>query len=205
MNYFELYLYVISVIIMIATPGPVMILVASAGLKGGYRKALETILGTNLASLILIALSILILKGMLSINENLFLVIKILGCIYIGYLGFEILKEVRLSKDQAIETLKPIDGGLQKGFLVGISNPKDIIFFSLFFPQFIGVHPDLNVSLLTLVVAWIVLDFLTLSVVYLGFNQLSKSQHYPKVLALCGLILVLIAAYGLYISWMYRS
>ena len=43
MNYFEFYLYVISVVIMIATPGPVMILVASAGLKGGYRKALETI------------------------------------------------------------------------------------------------------------------------------------------------------------------
>ena len=118
MNYFEFYLYVISVVIMIATPGPVMILVASAGLKGGYRKALETILGTNLASLILIALSISILKGMFSVNENLFLIIKILGCAYIAYLGFEILKEVRHSKEQSIETLKPIDGGLQKGFLV---------------------------------------------------------------------------------------
>ena len=201
MNYFEFYLYVISVVIMIATPGPVMILVASAGLKGGYRKALETILGTNLASLVLIALSILILKGMFSVNENLFLIIKILGCAYIAYLGFEILKEVLHSTEQSIETLKPIDGGLQKGFLVGISNPKDIIFFSSFFPQFVGIHPDLNVSLLTLVVAWIILDFLTLSVVYLGFNQLSRSQHYPRVLALCGLVLVIIAVYGLYVSF----
>ncbi|MFW1809726.1 LysE family translocator, partial [Acinetobacter ursingii] len=39
---------------MIATPGPVMILVASAGLKGGYRQSLLTIIGTNLASLVLI-------------------------------------------------------------------------------------------------------------------------------------------------------
>ena len=201
MNYFEFYLYVISVVIMIATPGPVMIMVASAGLKDGYRKALETILGTNLASLILIALSILILKGMFSVNENLFLIIKILGCAYIAYLGFEILKEVLHSTEQSIETLKSIDGGLQKGFLVGISNPKDIIFFSSFFPQFVGIHPDLNVSLLILVVAWIILDFLTLSVVYLGFNQLSRSQHYPKVLALCGLVLVIIAVYGLYVSF----
>ena len=201
MNYFESYLYVISVVLMIATPGPVMIMVASAGLKDGYRKALETILGTNLASLVLIALSILILKGMFSVNENLFLIIKILGCAYIAYLGFEILKEVLHSTEQSIETLKPIDGGLQKGFLVGISNPKDIIFFSSFFPQFVGIHPDLNVSLLILVVAWIILDFLTLSVVYLGFNQLSRSQHYPKVLALCGLVLVIIAVYGLYVSF----
>lgn len=200
MNYFEFYLYVISVMIMIATPGPVMILVASAGLKGGYRKALETILGTNLASLVLIAISICILKGMLNINENLLIGIKVLGCMYIAYLGYDILKEVIQSQDQAIQTLKPVDGGLKKGFLVGISNPKDIIFFSSFFPQFIGIHQDINVSLTILVVAWIILDFMTLSVVYLLFNRLSQSQHYSKVLGLCGVILMIIAIYGLYSS-----
>ncbi|QIO10145.1 LysE family translocator [Acinetobacter lanii] len=200
MNYFEFYLYVISVMIMIATPGPVMILVASAGLKGGYRKALETILGTNLASLVLIAISICILKGMLNVNESLLIGIKVLGCVYIAYLGYDILKEVIQSQDQAIQTLKPVDGGLKKGFLVGISNPKDIIFFSSFFPQFIGIHQDINVSLTILVVAWIILDFMTLSVVYLMFNRLSQSQHYSKVLGLCGLILMIIAIYGLYSS-----
>lgn len=200
MNYFEFYLYVISVIVMIATPGPVMILVASAGLKGGYRKALETIVGTNLASLVLILISILILKGMLSINESIFIIIKVLGCLYIAYLGFDILKDVIKAKNENIETLKPIEGGLKKGFLVGISNPKDIIFFTSFFPQFIGVHTDVNISLMILVIAWIILDFFTLSVVYLSFNQLSKSRHYPKILGLCGLILILIAAYGIYVS-----
>lgn len=201
MNYLEFYLYVISVIVMIATPGPVMILVASAGLKGGYRKSLQTIVGTNLASLVLIAASILILKGMLSVNEILFVLIKVLGCLYIGYLGFQILKEALFEKDQPLTTvLSPIDGGLVKGFLVGISNPKDIIFFSSFFPQFIGIHSDINISLFILVIAWIILDFLTLSVVYLSFNKLSKSRIYPKILALCGAVLVFIATYGLYIS-----
>ena len=37
MNYFDYFLFIFSVVIMIATPGPVMILVASAGLKGGYK------------------------------------------------------------------------------------------------------------------------------------------------------------------------
>lgn len=201
MNYLEFYLYAISVIIMIATPGPVMILVASAGLKGGYRKSLQTIVGTNLASLVLIAISILILKGMLSVNETLFLIIKILGCLYIAYLGYGILKEVWFQQDQQLTTvLSPVEDGLTKGFLVGISNPKDIIFFSSFFPQFIHVHSALNVSLVILVITWIILDFLTLSIVYLSFNQLSKSRIYPKILGLCGLILVTIALYGLYIS-----
>lgn len=201
MNYLEFYLYVITVIIMIATPGPVMILVASAGLKGGYRKALHTIFGTNLASLVLIAASILILKGMFSVNETLFLTIKILGCFYIAYLGYDILKEVFSQKnDQAETILSPIDGGFSKGFLVGISNPKDIIFFSSFFPQFIGIHSNINISLTILVIAWIVLDFLTLSLVYVSFNKLSKSKIYGKVLGLCGVILIVIAVYGLYVS-----
>ena len=201
MNYFEFYLYVVSVVIMIATPGPVMILVASAGLKGGYRKALQTIVGTNLASLVLIATSILILKGMFSVDETLFLVIKILGCLYIAYLGYDILKEVFSSENDLSETiLSPVDGGLAKGFLVGISNPKDIIFFSSFFPQFIDIHSNMNIRLTILVIAWIVLDFMTLSLVYLSFNKLSKSKIYSKILGLCGVILVAIAVYGLYFS-----
>lgn len=202
MNYFDFYLYVITVIIMIATPGPVMILVASAGLKNGYWDALKTILGTNLASLVLIAISILILKGAFSVNETLFVWIKILGCLYIAYLGYEILKEVFQTKDTQIQTLSPIDGGMKKGFFVGISNPKDIIFFSSFFPQFIGIHSNINTSLTVLVIVWIILDFLTLSVVYLGFNKLSKTQYYSKILALCGWVLILIAVYGLYVSVM---
>ena len=186
---------------MIATPGPVMILVASAGLKGGYRKALQTIIGTNLASLVLIAASILILKGMFSVNETLFLIIKILGCFYIAYLGYDILKDVSSQEnDQAETILSPVDGGLAKGFFVGISNPKDIIFFSSFFPQFIGIHSNINISLTILVIAWIILDFLTLSLVYLSFNKLAKSKLYAKVLGLCGVILIVIAVYGLYVS-----
>lgn len=186
---------------MIATPGPVMILVASAGLKGGYRKALQTIIGTNLASLVLITASILILKGMFSVNEILFLIIKILGCFYIAYLGYDILKDVSSQKnDQAETVLSPVDGGVVKGFLVGISNPKDIIFFSSFFPQFIGIHANINISLAILVIAWIILDFLTLSLVYLSFNKLAKSKLYAKVLGLCGVILIVIAVYGLYVS-----
>ncbi|ELX07864.1 LysE family translocator [Acinetobacter baumannii] len=199
MNYFDYFLFIFSVIIMIATPGPVMILVASAGLKGGYKKALETIFGTNLASLILIFISVLVLKGVLGINENYLNIIRILGCLYIGYLGFSILKEViQAPHPEAIQTVSAQNGGFKKGFLVGISNPKDIIFFSAFFPQFVSISPHLDLSLTILTLTWIVLDFLTLSLVYIFFRRLSNSYLYPKILGLCGLLLLVIAVYGLY-------
>ena len=190
-----------TVIIMIATPGPVMMLVASAGLKGGYRKALQTIFGTNFASLILITVSILVLKGFLEISLNWFNAIKILGCLYIAYLGFQILKDVcfpKVDEDELSSQAKLLDGGFKQGFLVGISNPKDIIFFAAFFPQFVHITPYLDMSLGILTLSWIVLDFATLSMVYLSFNRLSKSKLYNKLLAACGAVLILIAGYGLY-------
>ncbi|TCB52605.1 LysE family translocator [Acinetobacter sp. ANC 4779] len=203
MNIVEYLLYCMAVILMIAIPGPVMLLVASAGLKGGYRKALQTIFGTNFASLILIIISILMLKGLLDINKLWFNSIKILGCFYIAYLGLQILKEVCFSKVDEDESASPfksqsMNGGFKQGFWVGISNPKDIIFFASFFPQFIHITPYLDISLGILTLSWIILDFATLSVVYLSFNRLSKSKIYSKLLVVSGAFLILIAIYGLY-------
>lgn len=198
-NVFELALYCTAVVVMIATPGPVMLLVASAGLKGGYKQALKTIFGTNLASLVLIVLSVLILKGFLNIAEHWLNAIKVLGCLYIAYLGFQILKEaVAQEPDTAPVQLTAVQGGFKQGFLVGISNPKDIIFFASFFPQFIEVTSDVDISLVLLTILWIILDFSTLSLVYLGFNKLSQSALYNKLLGVCGAILVSIAFYGIY-------
>lgn len=198
-NVFELALYCTAVVVMIATPGPVMLLVASAGLKGGYKQALKTIFGTNLASLVLIVLSVFILKGFLNIAEHWLNAIKILGCVYIAYLGFQILKEAIAQETETSPVqLKAVQGGFKQGFLVGIANPKDIIFFASFFPQFIGVTSDVDVSLVLLTILWIILDFSTLSLVYLGFNKLSQSALYNKLLGVCGTILVSIALYGIY-------
>ena len=198
-NVFELVLYCTAVVVMIATPGPVMLLVASAGLKGGYKQALKTIFGTNLASLVLIVLSVFILKGFLNIAEHWLNAIKILGCVYIAYLGFQILKEAIAQETETSPVqLKAVQGGFKQGFLVGIANPKDIIFFASFFPQFIGVTSDVDVSLVLLTILWIILDFSTLSLVYLGFNKLSQSALYNKLLGVCGAILVSIALYGIY-------
>lgn len=199
MNITEYLLYCLAVVIMIATPGPVMLLVASAGLKGGYKHALQTIFGTNFASLVLIGLSILSLKGLLVINENWLNGIKLLGCLYIAWLGIQIFREVGQGQGSTgPQSLQPVQGGFRTGFLVGISNPKDIIFFAAFFPQFIGISPNLDLSLVILTISWIFLDFLTLSLVYLGFQRLSRSQLYPHLLGLCGLILLMVALYGIY-------
>ena len=109
----------------------------------------------------------LILKGFLNIAEHWLNAIKILGCVYIAYLGFQILKEAiaQVNRNIACAT-KGGAGALSKVFLV-VFELKDIIFFASFFPQFIGVTSDVDVSLVLLTILWIILDFSTLSLVYL--------------------------------------
>lgn len=200
MNAIELLLYIMTVIVMIASPGPVMILVASTGLSQGYGAAFRTILGTNIASLCLMALSIFMLKGLFAVNPLVFEGIRFFGCLYIGYLGIDIIKGFYQQRAGISDVVPSVTGGFKKGLLVGLSNPKDIIFFTAFFPQFIGVHTDLNVSLTILIITWIILDFVTLSLIYKLFTYLANSRIYPWVMMMCGVLFIGIALYGLMIT-----
>src|SRR5690554_135026 len=109
-NMAEYLLYCLAVVIMIATPGAMMMLVIGAGLKGGYRRAFQTIVGTNLASLLLIACSVLILKGIFNIQAFWLDLIKLLGCVYIAYLGVDILKESRSIAGPKLEMPSAVGG-----------------------------------------------------------------------------------------------
>ncbi|WP_236872833.1 hypothetical protein [Burkholderia sp. NRF60-BP8] len=50
-----------------------------------------------------------------------------------------------------------------RGFVVGIANPKDLLFFVAFFPRFVGITPDSRVSLAILAALWIAVDFTVLT------------------------------------------
>lgn len=186
-------IYVASVVTMIALPGPVMLLVTGARLAGGPRQALRTIFGTNAASLVLIALSALVLKGIFSVNETAFDLLKLAGGCYVGWLGWDMLRAARDVHDesQALQNLRT--GGFIKGFAMAISNPKDIIFFASFFPQFINVTPEYSQSLVVLTALWIILDFATLMLVSHMVSRLLKPSMHQVMLRISGVLLMLIA------------
>ncbi|HBF32160.1 LysE family translocator [Rhizobium sp.] len=191
-NFSLLSLYVIAVITMIAIPGPVAILVTSAGLGGGPKRALVTILGTNLASLVLIGTSMLLVSGLLVVNESVFDAIKLLGALYIAYLGYEMVRDTSKGPDLETMGFTRQSGGFLKGFGMCISNPKDIIFFASFFPQFLSITPNTHVSISMLTVVWIILDFSVLMSVYLLANQLLRPSLHHIVLRASGALLLLI-------------
>ncbi|WP_179401705.1 LysE family translocator [Burkholderia guangdongensis] len=195
-NFNILVLYVVTTITAIAVPGPVAVLVAGAGLAGGPAKALRTIFGTNAASLVLILLSALVVKGLFAVDETAFDIVKLAGACYIAYIGWDMLRTSR-STDDGHAAIQPRVGGFSKGFVMAISNPKDIIFFASFFPQFIGITSDTNASLALLTVLWVILDFATLMLVFLLVSKLLKPSVHQTMLRISGALLIVIATGGI--------
>ncbi|WP_193073625.1 LysE family translocator [Pseudomonas sp. FME51] len=201
MNYPLLLMYVASITLLIATPGPVVALVISDASRYGFAHAFRTVLGTNLASLLLIGSAALVISGLLSVNDLWLRWISLLGCVFIGWIAFKALRSefagTGAETNSAASRLvaKPQFPALN-GFLVGVSNPKDIVFFIAFFPQFIGITRTAPLSLAILTAVWVILDLLIL-VAYIAAMKGGFFQRKKRMISIlsAGFLLV-IAAVG---------
>lgn len=194
-------LFVVSVVSLLVTPGPVTLMVVRSGLAGGMRHALQTICGTNAASLVLILVSTLLIKGLLVIDDAVMAGIRILGCAYISWIAWGMFGEARrmprVPATAGAPALVPARAGFVRGFTLGISNPKDIIFFASFLPQFMGVLPSPDHSIAVLTVLWIVLDFSVLGLLAVSMRKLVRPAQERTLLLLSSLLLLLIGLGGL--------
>lgn len=199
MDFNLLIIYVITVLMLIATPGPVVFLVINTTIKSGPSTALRTVLGTNWASLVLIVIAVLIISTSLVISPKLFSLISLLGCLFIGYMAINTIREaLSLDKEYVFkqEQMLVSNGGLLNGFLIGLSNPKDIIFFVSFFPQFIKVTDSFNKSIFLLTLLWVLLDFLILGFYIVFIRKVSAPKVKNIIVLFSGFILLVIAMIG---------
>lgn len=84
MNMTLLVAYILSVMMLLLTPGPVVALITGTAARYGYRNAFATAAGTNGASLVLIALATLMLKGVVSVSP-LWLSLLVVACFGVIY------------------------------------------------------------------------------------------------------------------------
>ncbi|MDE1169425.1 MAG: LysE family translocator [Pseudomonas sp.] len=191
--------YALSVFLLIITPGPVVALVINTSLVAGPGRALWTALGSHFASLVLILLAALILTGSLLISPALLDGVSLAGCGYIAWLAAQGLRAPAQPGGPAAGRRS---GGVLAGFLVGVSNPKDILFFVAFFPQFIHVTPSFNTSLAVLAGVWVVIDVAILLGYILLMRQPAALKYQGLIARLSALVLLLIALVGMgYAGW----
>jgi len=190
---------------LIATPGPVVALVLTAATRQGTRQALMTAAGSNAASLILIAVAAWAIAAGAALNPVWLLGLSLAGCLYVGYLGAETVRDA-LSRPCAPDALRAPHGtqaparssGLRQGFLVGLCNPKDILFFVAFFAQFLQVTDTFETSLAVLTGLWVLIDLSVLGL-YIALAQHLASAHHARFVSLiAGGALVSVALLGLF-------
>lgn len=176
-------LYVSLAAVVIISPGPSALLCVAHGASHGARKAVATIVGGITASMTLMTLSALGLGAVIAASDTWFQAIKWAGAAYLLYLGIAAWRSATVQpSSQPLEAgegsgsagevasmaaaaptvaAQPSTSGwalYRKGLMVGIGNPKDLLFFSALFPQFMDASAPIAMQMLILGTSWVVLD-----------------------------------------------
>lgn len=125
--------------LLIVVPGPSVLFVISRGVALGRLAALVTVAG-NALGIYLQVLAVAIGLGAVVERSVVALeVLKLAGAIYLIYLGVQALRQRRelATVLDAAGTLRPRRRIFREGFVVGVTNPKNIIFFTAVLPQFV--------------------------------------------------------------------
>jgi len=136
-----LLLYCAASLALAVTPGPTMLLALSNGIAGGMRRAVWGIAGASLGSSAVIAVVALGLGSLLAASEWLFNALRAGGVAYLLWLGMKLWRaqppDVRATVADAPRQALQGRIALLRSLAVALSNPKALLFFAAFLPQFV--------------------------------------------------------------------
>ena len=126
------------------TPGQDTIYIITRSISQGRAAGFASALGIGTGSIVHAALSIAGVSVIILTSPILFMLVKILGGLYLIYLGLSALCSKAIAKN--LETLRsePFSRIYSQGVLTNILNPKVALFFIAFLPQFVGVDAPLT-------------------------------------------------------------
>ncbi len=133
----QILLFCATAIPIILTPGPDIIYIITRGISQGRSTALLSMIGVCLGYLVHTALAVLGLSALLRTSETLFDAIRYAGAAYLIYLGvraFRSGQQLHIPADAAPGTSKNF---VVTGMATSVMNPKGILFFLSFLPQFV--------------------------------------------------------------------
>ena len=126
--------FLLITLVLVVTPGPIVTLVVATGATRGVRPALATVVGTTLGNALLLTAIALGLSWVLANALILFEVMRWAGAAYLVYLGVQAWR----GASKATVTLPVADHvHFARGLAVALTNPKTIVFFTAFLPQFV--------------------------------------------------------------------
>jgi len=141
--------FVAACIALALLPGPIVTLLIANGLRHGTRAALINILGAQAGLLIVIGLVAVGLTSLMATMGYWFDWVRFAGAAYLVWLGVKLIRSPVEGIHAEAKPAPPRGGFFLQGFLVLLSNPKVLVFFGAFIPQFMDLNGD-HVSQVTL-------------------------------------------------------
>ncbi|MCG8490322.1 MAG: LysE family translocator [Sneathiellales bacterium] len=136
----ELWLsFAVASLVLLSIPGPTVLLVVSYALSGGKKTAFATVPGVTLGDFTAMTISLAGAGAVLAASATLFTVMKVAGALYLIWLGIGMWRDGGGLSDPVAESSgKSYRSMFLNSFVVTALNPKGIVFFVAFVPQFIN-------------------------------------------------------------------
>ena len=139
----QLYLAFVAACIALALlPGPVVTLLIANGLRHGTRAALINVAGAQTGLAIVIGVVAVGLTSLMATMGYWFDWVRFAGAAYLVWLGFKLIRSPVVGVDADAPPPPPRGGFFLQGFFVLLSNPKVLVFFGAFIPQFMDLGRD---------------------------------------------------------------
>jgi threonine/homoserine/homoserine lactone efflux protein len=165
-------LYVAAVALLIVTPGPTMLMCMTNSINHGPRRAMTSVAGAVTSVLGVMLLSAMGLGALLATSETAFMVAKVAGAAYLIWLGIKTFRSDAVLPLDGQASAAPRRSFYLQGVLVGASNPKAVLFFAAFFPQFLNPAEAIAPQFAILALTFMAFEFTVLTLCALGVARL---------------------------------
>lgn len=136
--------FALTAFAIIVIPGPSVMFTVARGISLGKKAAFLSVLGNNLGAYVSVILVSFGIGPIIQRSQVAFVAVSVLGGSYLIYLGYDTFK-TRNKKTDEILSKNDFSSSLQivrQGFVVGVLNPKTLVFFAAVLPQFVNRDAD---------------------------------------------------------------
>lgn len=183
--------FLLITVVLFLTPGPIVTLILATGARQGTRAALLTVAGSSVGNGVLLAFIAFGLTWILQVSAQVFDTLRWVGAAYLIWLGIQAWRHAGESGD-AIAPAAHVHAW--RGFIVAVTNPKTIAFFTAFLPQFLDPALPVGRQLLVMCICAVTLGAALDSgwAIAAGFGRawFLKPKHNKLLARVSGVVLI---------------
>jgi len=138
--------FLLATVVVVVVPGPTNTLIVANSVRHGRRAGLLNVAGTQVGLAATVGLVLLGLTSLIAAMGHWFDWVRLAGAAYLVWLGWKLFTDAGAQEE--IAPRLPRGGFVVQGMAVELSNPKTLLFFGAFFPQFMDMSRNQTLQVL---------------------------------------------------------